>query len=148
MVTSIEMTNWLWVQHLDYLLRSFIRTLAWTLVTYIYVLVPYHLYISVRYYLSIYNISDYINNDHLSSTLPKISTEVDNLLLINILLLVQINLVMGRFGHEQFLFSFSFIFWLYRDFVFFFFFFSFLLDDEEAHDIEVTLCDVIRPRMW
>jgi len=31
--------------------------------------------------------------------------------------------VMGCFGHEQFLFS--FIFWLYRDFVFFFFFFSF-----------------------
>jgi len=27
--------------------------------------------------------------------------------------------VMGRLGHEQFLFSFSFIFWLYRDFVFF-----------------------------
>ena len=29
--------------------------------------------------------------------------------------------VMGYFGHEQFLFSFSFIFLLYRDFVFFFF---------------------------
>jgi len=54
--------------------------------------------------------------------------------------------VMGRLEHEQFLFSFSFIFWLYRDFVFFFFFF--LLDNEEAHDIAVTWCDVIRPRMW
>jgi len=32
--------------------------------------------------------------------------------------------VMGRLEHEQFLFSFSFIFWLYRDFVFFFFFFG------------------------
>ena len=29
--------------------------------------------------------------------------------------------VMEHFGHEQFLFSFSFIFLLYRDFVFFFF---------------------------
>ena len=34
-------------------------------------------------------------------------------------------IVMGRLGHEQFLFSFSFIFWLYRDFVFFFFSFLF-----------------------
>jgi len=44
--------------------------------------------------------------------------------------------VMGRLGHEQFLFSFSFIFCLYRDFVFFLF--SFLLDNEEARDIAVT----------
>jgi len=51
------------------------------------------------------------------------------------------------FGHEQFLFSSSFIFWLYRNFVFFFFFFSFLLDDEEVCDTAVTWhitwCDVI-----
>ena len=33
--------------------------------------------------------------------------------------------VMRRFGHGQFLFSFSFIFWLYRNFVFLFFSFLF-----------------------
>jgi len=44
--------------------------------------------------------------------------------------------VMGRLGHEQFLFYFL----LFSDFIGIFFSFSFLffVDDEEAHDIAVT----------
>jgi len=57
--------------------------------------------------------------------------------------------VMGHLEHEQFLFSFSFIFWLYKDFVFFFFF---LFDEEEVRDTavtwHVTWCDIIKPRTW
>ena len=45
--------------------------------------------------------------------------------------------VMRHFGHRQFLFSFSFIFLLYRNFVCLFFSFLFS-DNEEAHDIAVT----------
>jgi len=40
------------------------------------------------------------------------------------LILIYVTTVMGCFGYEQFLFSFSFIFWLYRDFLFFFFSFG------------------------
>ena len=46
------------------------------------------------------------------------------------------HLVMGRLGHEQFLFSFL----LFSDFIGILFSFSFLffVDDEEARDIAVT----------
>ena len=42
--------------------------------------------------------------------------------------------VMGRLGHEQFLFSFL----LFSDFIGIFFSFLFFVDDEEARDIAVT----------
>jgi len=42
--------------------------------------------------------------------------------------------VMGRLGHEQFLFYFI----LFSDFIGILFYFSFLLNDEEAHDTAVT----------
>jgi len=53
------------------------------------------------------------------------------------------HIVMGCFGHGQFLFSFPFIFWLYRNFVFVFVFFSFwtmkryvtLQSHDMSHDV-------------
>jgi len=65
--------------------------------------------------------------------------KVDDKILINTkdFLMELMKSVMRRFGHGQFLFSFSFIFLLYRNFVCLFFSFLFS-DDEEARDIAVT----------
>ena len=58
--------------------------------------------------------------------------------------------VMGHFGHEQFLFSFSFVFWLYKDFVFFFFFFSSgrWRDTWQGSHITGHMIWCHRPRTW
>jgi len=107
--------------------------------------------------MSDYSITNHMTSHDFYGTPDWISKNFSILKVITCLLWFlewQRAIVMGRFGHEQFLFlfSFSFIFWLYRDFVFFFFSFLFFLDNEEACDIavtwRVTWCDVIRPRMW
>jgi len=55
--------------------------------------------IFVTYYLSTFNISDFImDNDYLSSTPPKTSAKVDILLLVYILFLVPINMVLFHVG--------------------------------------------------
>ena len=57
-------------------------------------------------------------------------------------------IVMGHFEHEQFLFSFSFIFWLYRDFVFFFFSFGWWRGTWHCSHMTCHMMWCYMPRRW
>ena len=81
------------------------------------------------------------------SIVVKCSSHFKQIFIVSYIEEGQIN-VMGCFGHEQFLFSSSFIFWLYRDFLFFFFSFGWWRGTWHCSHMTCHMMWCHRPRRW